>query len=84
MTTDMIGGKFMTTMPEVMGYEIEESMGVIVYSSMWSHKNALKGLARKAEDEGCNAVVNVRVDSGYGYVAAFGEGVIVKEKPFSY
>lgn len=74
----------MTTMPEVLGYEIVESKGVIVTYSSWSHKTAVRHLAKKAEEAGCNAVVNVRIDSGYCYIAAFGEGVIVKEKPFSY
>lgn len=80
----MIEGKFVTTMPEVMGCEIVESYGILVSYSMWSHKQAVKLLAKQADKEGCNAVVNVRIDSGYGYIAAFGEGVIVKEKPFSY
>ena len=52
--------------------------------SILSQKKALRSLAKKAEQEGCNALVNVRISLGYGCVIIYGEGVVVKEKPISY
>ena len=81
----MITRRFITTFPEVMGYDIVESKGVIAGTSGFGMEKLFKDLAKKAEKEGCNAIVNLRIESGYGGgVMAYGEGVVVKEKPFNY
>lgn len=79
-----IEGKFISTLPVVPGYEIVESRGLLMSDSILSQKKALRSLAKKAEQEGCNALVNVRISLGYGCVIIYGEGVVVKEKPISY
>ena len=80
----MIEGKFLTTLPSVVGYDIEKSYGILIENSIISANTALKDLVKKAEELGCNALVNVRIDSSANGILAYGEGVIVKEKPFSY
>lgn len=80
----MIEGKFITTLPSVVGYDVEKSQGILIENSIISANKALKGLVKKAEELGCNALVNVRIDSSANGILAYGEGVIVKEKPFSY
>ena len=80
----MIEGKFITTLPSVVGYDIEKSQGILLDNSMISANKALKGLVKKAEELGCNALVNVRIDSSANGILAYGEGVTVREKPFSY
>ena len=80
----MIEGKFITTLPSVVGYDIEKSQGILLDNSMISANKALKGLVKKAEVLGCNALVNVRIDSSANGILAYGEGVTVSEKPFSY
>ncbi len=80
----MIEGKFITTLPSVVGYDIEKSQGILLDNSMISANKALKGLVKKAEELGCNALVNVRIDSSANGILAYGEGVTVSEKPFSY
>ena len=80
----MIEGKFITTLPSVVGYDVEKSQGILIENSIISANKALKGLVKKAEDLGCNALVNVRIDSSTNGILAYGEGVIVREKPFSY
>ena len=84
MRESSIEGKFISTLPVIPGYEIVESKGMLMTDSILSHKKALRALAQKAEGEGCNALVNVRISLGYGCVIIYGEGVIVKEKPFTY
>ena len=79
-----IEGKFITTLPSVVGYNIEESRGILIETSVLSANKALKDLVKKADELGCNALVNVKIDSGPNGFVAYGEGVIVKEKPFSY
>ena len=59
----MIEGKFITTLPSVVGYDIEKSQGILLDNSVISANKALKGLVKKAEELGCNALVNVRIDS---------------------
>jgi uncharacterized protein YbjQ (UPF0145 family) len=80
----MIEGKFITTLPSVVGYDIEKSQGILLDNSVISANKALKGLVKKAEELGCNALVNVRIDSSANGILAYGEGVTVREKPFSY
>ena len=80
----MIEGKFITTLPSVVGYDIEKSQGILLDNSVISANKALKGLVKKAEELGCNALVNVRIDSSANGILAYGEGVPVREKPFSY
>lgn len=80
----MIEGKFITTLPSVVGYDIEKSQGILLDNSVISANKALKGLVKKAEELGCNALVNVRIDSSANGILAYGEGVTVSEKPFSY
>ena len=81
----MIERKFITTVPEVMGYDIVESKGVIADTSGFGMEKLLKDLVKKAEKEGCNAIVNLRMEPGYGGgIMAYGEGVVIKEKPFNY
>ena len=80
----MIEGKFITTLPSVVGYDIEKSHGILLDNSVISANKALKGLVKKAEELGCNALVNVRIDSSANGILAYGEGVTVREKPFSY
>ena len=80
----MIEGKFLTTLPSVVGYDVEKSQGILIENSIISANKALKGLVKKAEELGCNALVNVRIDSSANGILAYGEGVTVKEKPFSY
>ena len=80
----MIEGKFITTLPCVVGYDIEKSQGILIDNSVISANKALKGLVKKAEELGCNALVNVRIDSSANGILAYGEGVTVREKPFSY
>lgn len=71
-------------MPSVVGYDIEKSQGILLDNSVISANKALKGLVKKAEELGCNALVNVRIDSSANGILAYGEGVTVREKPFSY
>lgn len=80
----MIEGKFITTLPSVVGYDVEKSQGILIENSIISANKALKGLVKKAEELCCNALVNVRIDSSANGILAYGEGVIVREKPFSY
>ena len=80
----MIEGKFITTLPSVVGYDIEKSQGILLDNSVISANKALKGLVKKAEELGCNALVNVRIDSSANGILAYGAGVTVSEKPFSY
>lgn len=80
----MIEGKFITTLPSVVGYNVEESRGLFVETSVLSANKALKDLVKKAEGQDCNALVNVRIDSGPNGFVAYGDAVIVREKPFSY
>lgn len=81
----MIERKFITTFPEVMGYDIVESKGVIAASSGFGMEKLFKDLTKKAEKDGCNAIVNLKMFTSYGgAIMAYGEGVVVKEKPFNY
>ena len=80
----MIEGKFVTTLPSVVGYDVEKSEGILIENSILSANKALKDLVKKADELGCNALVNVRIDSSANGFLAYGEGVIVREKPFSY
>ena len=79
-----IEGKFLTTLQQVIGYDIVEGRGMVCDVSVLSANKAVKGIVKKAEEQGCNAVVNVRVDSGPNGFTAIGDAVVVKEKPFSY
>lgn len=80
----MLEGKFITTLPSVVGYDVEKSQGILIENSVISANKALKDLVKKADELGCNAVVNVRIDGSVNGFVAYGEGVIVREKPFSY
>ena len=80
----MIEGKFVTTLPSVVDYDVEKSEGILIENSILSANKALKDLVKKADELGCNALVNVRIDSSANGFVAYGEGVIVREKPFSY
>lgn len=80
----MIEGKFITTLPSVVGYDVEKSQGILIEDSIISVHKALKDLVKKAEKLDCNALVNVRFDSGANGYIAYGEAVVVREKPFSY
>lgn len=84
MTQNVIEGKFLTSLPEVIDHKITQSMGLIVESSMLSADKAIKDLVKKAEKMGCNAIVNVRLMGSSGGITAYGEAVQVEEKPFNY
>lgn len=80
----MLEGKFITTLSSVVGYDVEKSQGILIENSVISANKALKGLVKKADELGCNALVNVKIDSSANGFVAYGEGVTVREKPFSY
>ena len=75
--------KFVTTLPNVMGYEIVESKGFIFGEAIFNGvKGAIKELKKEAEKQGCNAVVNVRIaGEASTYAAAYGDGVVVRPIP---
>ena len=84
MSENRIEGKFLTTLPEVMGYKIVKSKGMLVESSMLSSDKAIKDLVKKAEKMGCNAIVNFRLAGTSSAIVAYGDGVVVEEAPFNY
>ena len=48
----MIEGKFLTTLPSVVGYDIEKSYGILIENSIISANKAIKDLVKKAEELG--------------------------------
>ncbi len=74
--------RFVTTMNEIPGYEIVETRGVFCETMGFrGPERMIKGLMVKAEAEGCNAIVRLRVISGYGGgTCVYGDGVIIRPK----
>ena len=75
--------KFVTTLPNVVGYEIVESKGFIFGEAIWNGvEGAIKELKKEAEKQGCNAVVNMKIaGEATTYAAAYGDGVVVRPVP---
>lgn len=75
--------KFVTTLPQVIGYEIVESKGFIMGEAIFNGvEGAIKELKKEAEKQGCNAVVNVKLaGEASTYCAAYGDGVVVRPIP---
>ena len=74
--------RFVTTMNEIPGYEIVETRGVFIQAiGFKGPESMIEKLALQAEKEGCNAVVRLRLLSGYGGGAyAYGDGVVIRPK----
>ena len=75
--------KFVTTLPNIIGYEIVESKGFIFGEAIFNGvEGAIKELKKEAEKNGCNAVVNVKIaGEAATYAAAYGDGVVVRPIP---
>ena len=75
--------QFVTTLPNVMGYEIVESKGFIFGEAIFNGvEGAIKELKKEGEKKGCNAVVNVKIaGEAVTYAAAYGDGVVVRPIP---
>ena len=68
-------------MREIPGYEIVETRGLIQDSSAFKgEEGKIKQLIKKAEELGCNAVVNIQQTVGYGYHCIYGDAVIIRPK----
>ena len=68
-------------MREIPGYEIVETRGLIQDSSAFKgEEGKIKQLIKKAEELGCNAVVNIQQTAGYGYHCIYGDAVIIRPK----
>lgn len=69
-------------MNEIPGYEIVETKGVFIQAiGFKGPESMIEKLALQAEKEGCNAVVRLRLLSGYGGGAyAYGDGVVIRPK----
>ncbi|MBR4830049.1 MAG: hypothetical protein IKZ92_09670 [Muribaculaceae bacterium] len=77
----MIDRHFISTLSEIPGYEIVETKGIIQESSPFKgEEGKLKKLVKKAEEAGCNAIVNIQQTAGYGYHVMYGDAVIVRPK----
>ncbi len=77
----MIERRFVTTLREIPGYEIVETRGLIQDSSAFKgEEGKIKQLIKKAEELGCNAVVNIQQTAGYGYHCIYGDAVIIRPK----
>jgi uncharacterized protein YbjQ (UPF0145 family) len=73
--------RFLSTLNEIPGYEIVETMGVIIEPmGLKGCDGLLKKLMRKAEDEGCNAIIHFRMVTGEYGSYAYCEGVVVRPK----
>lgn len=80
----MIERRFVTTLREIPGYEIVETRGLIQDSSAFKgEEGKIKQLIKKAEELGCNAVVNIQQTAGYGYHCIYGDAVIIRPKTLS-
>lgn len=73
---------FLTTLPQVQGYEIVENMGFIMDESVWSGiERSIKDIKKHAMKMGCNAIVNLRIVSVDGsYAVVYGDGVVIRPK----
>lgn len=73
---------FLTTLPEVQGYEIVENMGFIMDESLMSGvERSIKDIKKLAMKMGCNAIVNLRVlSAGGSHGVVYGDGVVIRPK----
>ena len=75
-----IDRKFVTTLPEIKGYTILEQKGAFFdVSDLTGVEGSMKGIINKALAEGCNAIVNLRITTGYGSVVVYGDGVVINK-----
>ena len=73
--------QFVTTLPNIKGYEIVEQRGLCYqYGITYDLDSCLDKLLKKAYEAGCNAFVNLKIEKGPNYTVIYGDGVIINRQ----
>ena len=77
----VIDQQFVSTLPNIMGYEIKEQRGLFVdYSRRINPERCLRNVIQKAYDAGCKAFVNLRISASAEQTVVYGDDVIIERR----
>ena len=77
----VIDQQFVSTLPNIMGYEIKEQRGLFVdYSRRINPERCLRNVIQKAYDAGCVASQNLLMSASAYRTDVYGVGVIIERR----